>query len=267
MEEGSGARGTRRCNDGGGGPEEEQHWNPMGKRKNGGRARRRLRVWLDVDTGIDDAHALMLALRSPELDVVGVSCVAGNNDVDTVTVATLKVMDACFGPPSEEIGCSGKNSLPQGAGHIDKPFDDDDRGCSSSSSDDDDDDNGGSGESSLKEGGGRARSSIGRPRRRRPRTTAPLVAKGCAAPLLECCRPCPQIHGKDSLGDLTPPPMPAEPARRAHPADAVTLLVEALERCGRKRGQRGGAATTTIGVRTTGRRTRAALSRSSRSRR
>ena len=50
-----------------------------------------MRVWLDVDTGIDDAHALMLALRSPELEVLGVSVVAGSSGVDTSVAATLKV--------------------------------------------------------------------------------------------------------------------------------------------------------------------------------
>jgi inosine-uridine nucleoside N-ribohydrolase len=35
------------------------------------------KVWLDVDTGVDDAHAMLLALRSPELFVCGISCVAG----------------------------------------------------------------------------------------------------------------------------------------------------------------------------------------------
>lgn len=31
------------------------------------------------------------------------------------------------------------------------------------------------------------------------------VYRGCSAPLIEQPRPCPQIHGKDSLGDLDPP--------------------------------------------------------------
>ena len=53
-----------------------------------------MRVWLDVDTGIDDALALLLAQRSTELDLVGVSCVAGNGPVDDVVAATLKVLDA-----------------------------------------------------------------------------------------------------------------------------------------------------------------------------
>ena len=41
-------------------------------------------VILDVDTGVDDALALLLAVRSPDLDVRAVTCVAGNTDVDQV---------------------------------------------------------------------------------------------------------------------------------------------------------------------------------------
>ncbi|MFD7160558.1 nucleoside hydrolase [Kribbella sp. NPDC059898] len=51
-------------------------------------------VLLDVDTGIDDALALMLAVRHPDLDVRGVTCVAGNTSVDQVVRNTLTVLDA-----------------------------------------------------------------------------------------------------------------------------------------------------------------------------
>jgi inosine-uridine nucleoside N-ribohydrolase len=47
---------------------------------------------LDVDTGIDDALALLLALRSPELDVLGIGCVAGNVTLDQVVRNTLGVL-------------------------------------------------------------------------------------------------------------------------------------------------------------------------------
>ena len=47
---------------------------------------------LDVDTGIDDALALLLALRSPELEVLGVTCVAGNVTLDQVVRNTLGVL-------------------------------------------------------------------------------------------------------------------------------------------------------------------------------
>lgn len=51
------------------------------------------KVILDVDTGVDDALALLLALRSPELEVVGVTCVAGNVTIDLVTRNTLAVLE------------------------------------------------------------------------------------------------------------------------------------------------------------------------------
>ena len=47
---------------------------------------------LDVDTGIDDALALLLALRSPELDVLAVTCVAGNVELTQVVRNTLGVL-------------------------------------------------------------------------------------------------------------------------------------------------------------------------------
>ncbi|TCC36251.1 nucleoside hydrolase [Kribbella speibonae] len=55
-------------------------------------------VLLDVDTGIDDAFALILALRHPDLDVRAVTCVAGNTSVDQVVRNTLTVVDAAGGP-------------------------------------------------------------------------------------------------------------------------------------------------------------------------
>jgi pyrimidine-specific ribonucleoside hydrolase len=51
-------------------------------------------VVLVVDTGVDDAMALLLALRSPTLHVRGIACVAGNVEVDQVIVNTLRVLDA-----------------------------------------------------------------------------------------------------------------------------------------------------------------------------
>lgn len=49
---------------------------------------------IDVDTGYDDALALLLALRSPVLDVKGITCVAGNHALHQVVANTLKLLDA-----------------------------------------------------------------------------------------------------------------------------------------------------------------------------
>jgi len=50
-------------------------------------------VIIDCDTGIDDALALLLALRSPELKVLGITCVNGNVTLDKVLINTLKVVE------------------------------------------------------------------------------------------------------------------------------------------------------------------------------
>jgi pyrimidine-specific ribonucleoside hydrolase len=59
---------------------------------------RPLPVVLDVDTGIDDACALLLAARHPGLDLVAVTCVAGNAGVDDVVTNTLTVLEAAGRP-------------------------------------------------------------------------------------------------------------------------------------------------------------------------
>ena len=61
-------------------------------------------VWLDVDTGVDDAQAILLALRSPRLRVVGISCVVGNHTIDKVCAATLKVLDAACAREDLPVG-------------------------------------------------------------------------------------------------------------------------------------------------------------------
>lgn len=51
-------------------------------------------VVLDVDTGVDDACALLLAALHPALRLKAVTCVGGNAPVDTVLANTLTVLDA-----------------------------------------------------------------------------------------------------------------------------------------------------------------------------
>lgn len=52
-------------------------------------------VILDVDTGVDDACALMLAGLHPGLDLRAVTCVGGNAALDQVVANTLTVLDIC----------------------------------------------------------------------------------------------------------------------------------------------------------------------------
>lgn len=50
-------------------------------------------VVIDCDPGHDDAMALLLALASPELDVLGVTTVAGNTTLDKTTANALRVLE------------------------------------------------------------------------------------------------------------------------------------------------------------------------------
>ena len=49
-------------------------------------------IILDVDTGLDDALALVMAVRSPAVDLLAVSTVAGNVNVYKATANTLAVL-------------------------------------------------------------------------------------------------------------------------------------------------------------------------------
>ncbi len=50
-------------------------------------------IILDVDTGTDDALALAYAVASPDVDLVAVTTVAGNVDVERATANSLAVLD------------------------------------------------------------------------------------------------------------------------------------------------------------------------------
>ncbi len=53
----------------------------------------RIPVILDCDPGHDDAIALLLALASPELEVLGVTTVYGNQTLEKTTANALRVLD------------------------------------------------------------------------------------------------------------------------------------------------------------------------------
>ena len=55
-----------------------------------------VKVIMDVDTGTDDAIALLLAALSPDLDLLGACTVDGNVRVEHCTENTLRVFD-CIG--------------------------------------------------------------------------------------------------------------------------------------------------------------------------
>ena len=67
-------------------------------------------ILIDCDPGHDDAIALLLALASPEVELVGVTTVAGNQTLDKTTANALRVLEF-----------AGRSDIPVFAG-ADRPF-------------------------------------------------------------------------------------------------------------------------------------------------
>jgi purine nucleosidase len=55
----------------------------------------RLPVFCDVDTGVDDAMALVYLFASPEADLIGIASTAGNVGVDQVCANNLGLLELC----------------------------------------------------------------------------------------------------------------------------------------------------------------------------
>ena len=53
------------------------------------------KLWVDCDAGTDDAQALLMAMADPGVELVGVSCVNGNVDIDKVAVNVAHVFRVC----------------------------------------------------------------------------------------------------------------------------------------------------------------------------
>jgi pyrimidine-specific ribonucleoside hydrolase len=77
-------------------------------------------VVLDVDTGIDDALAIMLAVRHPALEVRAVSCVGGNVPLAQVVENTRRVLDLVDAPPVPVAAGMARPLVeaPEGAAHV-----------------------------------------------------------------------------------------------------------------------------------------------------
>jgi purine nucleosidase len=54
-----------------------------------------VRILMDVDTGVDDAVALMLAASEPDVELVAVTCCAGNVEASRAATNTLAVLELC----------------------------------------------------------------------------------------------------------------------------------------------------------------------------
>jgi purine nucleosidase len=72
---------------------------------------------LDVDTGVDDALALLYAAASSEVDLIGATSVMGNISVEQATANTLAVLDAAGRSDVEVAEGAGR---PLGRDHV--PF-------------------------------------------------------------------------------------------------------------------------------------------------
>lgn len=64
------------------------------------------KVWIDTDTGSDDAVALVMMLRDPSVEVVGISTVAGNVGLEQATKNALMTIGyAAAAQPPVYPGC------------------------------------------------------------------------------------------------------------------------------------------------------------------
>lgn len=64
------------------------------------------KIILDVDTGTDDAIAIMLAAMSEELDIIGITTVNGNRGIEFTTENTLRVVEFLKKDIKVYKGCS-----------------------------------------------------------------------------------------------------------------------------------------------------------------
>lgn len=69
------------------------------------------RVVLDVDTGVDDALALILALRSPELQLEAVTTLAGNAPLEATTRNTRLVLEVAQAPAAIPVAAGAARPL------------------------------------------------------------------------------------------------------------------------------------------------------------
>ena len=54
------------------------------------------KIIMDVDTGTDDAVALVLAILGGEVELLGVTTVNGNLELKLTTDNTLRVVECCL---------------------------------------------------------------------------------------------------------------------------------------------------------------------------
>ena len=77
-------------------------------------------IILDVDTGVDDALAILFAVAHPDIDVLGISCVAGNAALDQVVANTLRILDVADASDIPVAGGARRPLIeaPRSAAHV-----------------------------------------------------------------------------------------------------------------------------------------------------
>ena len=63
-------------------------------------------MWIDTDTASDDAVALILALKSPTTNVIGISIVAGNVPIELGVQAALYTIEMCEAKVPVHVGAT-----------------------------------------------------------------------------------------------------------------------------------------------------------------
>lgn len=92
----------------------------------------RIPVFADVDTGVDDAMALVYLLASPEADLVGIASTAGNIGVDHVCRNNIGLLELCGarsipvsrgadGPVASSLRTAEDTHGPEGLGYAQLP--------------------------------------------------------------------------------------------------------------------------------------------------
>ncbi|MBO0677851.1 nucleoside hydrolase [Mycolicibacterium sp. S2-37] len=93
---------------------------------------RRIPVFADVDTGVDDAMALVYLLASAEAELVGIASTAGNVGVDQVCTNNLALLELCGagevpvsrgadGPVASPLRTAEDTHGPEGLGYAQMP--------------------------------------------------------------------------------------------------------------------------------------------------
>jgi len=53
------------------------------------------KVIIDCDTGIDDAHAILIALACPDIEIVAITTVFGNSLIENTTRNAVRLLQYC----------------------------------------------------------------------------------------------------------------------------------------------------------------------------